>query len=298
MCHRAIDREAGTGPAAARRGLQGACALALALVLAAQVGAVPVAEGQRPRVVTVVARDFAFEMPASIPAGVTTFRLLNRGKQLHHLSLVRLDEGKTATDGLNALIAAGRGVRPAWMHSVGGPNAAMPGAGNTVTLLLEPGSYLAYCEVPGPDPAPHFMKGMVKGFTVVSAPPGRAVATLPATDVSVSLTDYDFVFSPALTSGRHSIAVTNTGKQPHMMVMAMLPPGVSIGDFLDWSNDPRGRLSPGRVVGGVSEMAPGLTAVLQGNFAPGRYGLVCFSADQKDGKPHFMHGMQREIQVR
>lgn len=70
----------------------------------------------RAKVVTVEARDFSFVMPAAIPAGLTTFRLRNHGKQAHHLSIVRMDSGKTGSDGIAALINAGHGVRPSWMH--------------------------------------------------------------------------------------------------------------------------------------------------------------------------------------
>jgi hypothetical protein len=250
-------------------------------------------------VVTVVAHDFAFEMPASLPAGLTTFRLLDHGKQSHHFSVMRLDSGKTLSDGATALTRAGHGVRPAWMHPVGGPNATTPGGEASATLVLEPGNYMAFCEVPGPDPMPHFMKGMVKGFTVTG--PARAAA-LPAADASIRLTDYDFVVSKPLTRGRHVIAVTNAGSQPHMLVMNWFPPGQRAGqptkDFLAWAYDPKGKPGPGRAAGGVTEIAPGATVAMHGTFEPGTYVLICFSPDAADGKPHFMHGMQKEITVR
>ncbi len=252
-----------------------------------------------PHQVTVVARDFAFELPASIPAGLTTFRLVDRGGQEHHMSIYRLDAGKTLGDGLNALIKAGQGPRPGWLHPVGGPNAVMPDGEATATLVLEPGDYMAYCEVPGPDPMPHFMKGMAKGFSVTG--PARPAA-LPAADVTVRLTDYDFVPSTPLTPGRHVVAVTNAASQPHMLVMNRFPPGQPAGqaakDFLAWAYDPKGKLGPGTAVGGVTEIPPGATVLMEGTFAPGTYLLICFSPDAKDGKPHFMHGMQKEIVVR
>lgn len=249
--------------------------------------------------VTVVAHDFAFEIPASIPAGLTTLRLLERGKQMHHLSLMRLDSGKTAADGLAALIKSGRSIRPAWMHPVGGPNAAQPGGESQATLVLEPGNYLAFCEIPGPDPTPHFMKGMVKPFTVT--PPARAAA-LPTADFTIRLTDYDFVIPRALMRGRHSIAVTNTASQSHMLVIHRVAPGRQAGqaanEFVAWAQAPNRVLPAGEAAGGVTEIAPGTTVVMQGDFAPGTYLLICFVPDAKDGKPHFMHGMQKEIIVR
>ena len=270
--------------------------LFVATLLVATTGAVLPSKAN---VVTVVAHDFALEMPASIPAGLTTFRLLDRGKQQHHLTVMRLDDGKTAAEGLSAIIKAGRGVRPAWLHPIGGPNAAPPGGETRATLILQPGSYLAFCEVPGPDPAPHFMKGMVRGF-VVSSP--AIAATLPASDLTIRLTDYDFVFDHALTRGHHSIAVTNTASQSHMLVMSRFPTGHAAGhlkdEFVAWANDPKGRPAPGVASGGVTEIPPGATVVMEGDFAPGNYLLICFVPDARDGKPHFVHGMQKEIVVR
>lgn len=249
------------------------------------------------RVVTVTARDFAFEMPTSLPAGPTTFRLLGGGKLQHHLTIVRLDSGKTASDALAALIKAGQGVRPAWIHGVGGPNAIDAKGDSRTSVVLTPGNYFAFCEVPGPDPMPHFAKGMVKAFTVTA--PAHAAA-LPVADIKLSLIDYDFVLSRPITRGKHVVLVTNRSGHPHMMVVRRWAPGTK-GDvakqFLAWAFDPKGALAPGSGAGGVTELASGESATYERNFTPGRYLLLCFVADAKDGKPHFAHGMQKEIVV-
>ena len=249
-------------------------------------------------VVVVVAHDFAFDLPASISAGLTTFELRNRGTQGHHLEIVRLDSGKTAGDAVAALIKAGRGPRPAWLHAIGGPNAAMPGDKTNATLVLGPGSYLAFCEVPGPTAMRHYMKGMVKPFTVTL--PAR-MGKLPAADVVLNLVDFDFVFSHPLTRGRHVLAITNTGTQRHMMLIkrypTAYPAGTAAKELTGWAMDPQGKTAPGASEGGVTEISPGTTVVMSRNFRPGRYLLICFSADEKDGKPHFMHGMQKEITI-
>src|ERR1041385_3566364 len=51
-----------------------------------------------PNVVTFHAKDFGYDGPAEIPAGLTTFKLVNDGPSLHHMNLVRLDSGKTIAD--------------------------------------------------------------------------------------------------------------------------------------------------------------------------------------------------------
>src|SRR3989442_9806390 len=50
----------------------------------------PAARAGEPSVVTIIASDYAFGAPDTIPAGLTTFRLVNQWKELHHASLVRL----------------------------------------------------------------------------------------------------------------------------------------------------------------------------------------------------------------
>jgi hypothetical protein len=257
-----------------------------------------VASSSASDVVIVVAHDFAFDLPASISAGLTTFELRNRGTQSHHLEIVRLDSGKTAGDAVAALTKAGQGLRPAWMHAIGGPNAAMPGEKSNVTLVLGPGSYLAYCEIPGPTAMRHYMKGMVKPFTVTL--PAR-LGKLPAADVVVNLVDFDFVLSHPLTRGHHVLAITNTGTQRHMMLIKRFPSdypaGTTAKDLAGWAMDPKGKSAPGASEGGVTEISPGTTVVMSRDFRPGRYLLICFSADETDGKPHFTHGMQKELTI-
>ena len=57
--------------------------------------------------VTIVARDFAFDAPDTIPAGMTTIHFVNRGPDLHHAMLVRLDGNHTAADFAKAMEADG-----------------------------------------------------------------------------------------------------------------------------------------------------------------------------------------------
>ena len=251
-----------------------------------------------PHNVVVVARDFAFDLPARIPAGLTTFELRNRGSQGHHLEIVRLDSGKTASEAVATLVTVKQGVRPAWMYSIGGPNATAPGGNSNATLVLGPGNYLAFCEIPGPTATRHYMKGMVKPFTVTM--PARA-GKLPAADVAMNLVDYDFVLSHPLTRGHHVLAVTNSGAQRHMVVIRRYPADYAAGttakELLVWAQDPQGKPAPGALEGGITELSPGETVVMSRDFLPGRYLLICFSTDEKDGKPHFAHGMQKEIMI-
>lgn len=51
-------------------------------------------DGDRP-VVEVVAEDYAFDAPATIPSGWATIRFRNVGQEPHMIFLTRLPEGKT-----------------------------------------------------------------------------------------------------------------------------------------------------------------------------------------------------------
>jgi hypothetical protein len=55
---------------------------------------------------------------------------------------------------------------------------------------------------------------------------------------------------------------------------------------------------PVSFLGGVSPIAPGGHNEFAVDLAPGRYAFLCFLPDAKDGKPHVLHGMAREIDVK
>jgi len=251
-----------------------------------------------PNVVTLTATDYAFAVPDTIPAGLTTFRLVNQGKELHHASLVRLGDGKSVADFQAALAAAMKNHTPppAWMGFAGGPNALTPGDTGTATQTLEPGSYLFVCWIPSADGVPHVMKGMMHPMVVTAA---RApAAPEPTADLSITLTDYDFQLSQPLTAGTHVVRVANTGTQAHEVTITALSPGKTLHDFIAWEQGgEKGRLPTGRWLGGVSTIDTGGQAQFTTTFAPGSYLLLCFWPDTKDGKPHIMHGMAKEITV-
>jgi len=251
-----------------------------------------------PNVVTITATDYAFGMPDTIPAGLTTFRLVNQGKELHHASLVRLGAGKSAADFQAGLAAAlqSHAPPPAWMAFVGGPNAVTVGDTATATQVVEPGSYVLVCWIPSLDGTPHVMKGMLHPLVVTAS--AAPVAPAPAADVTITLTDYDFQLSQPLTAGRHVVRVDNVGVQGHEVVIAALAPGKTLHDFIAWEQGgEKGPLPTGRWLGGVTTLDAGGHSQFATTLAPGSYLLLCFWPDAKDGKPHIMHGMGKEIRV-
>lgn len=243
------------------------------------------------RVVTVVARDYAFEAPKSIHAGTVTIRLLNRGKELHHVWLARLDQGKTADDAIAALKAGG--PPPSWIVDIGGPNAPVPGGDAEATVTLTAGNYLLMCLIPGGDNVPHVMKGMLAPLTVT----GTATAAEPKSDLAMKLADYGFQLSKPLTAGHHVIRVENTAAQTHEVFVARLAPGKHAPDLVAWMEGGQKGPPPVMPAGGLTGIAPGGHAEMAIDVQPGTYALYCFVPDAKDGKPHVAHGMMKEIEV-
>lgn len=247
------------------------------------------------RVVTITAKDYAFEAPDTVEAGYVTLKLLARGQELHHVQLVRLDEGHTLKDLFAAMQAAGpNGKPPRWMVEVGGPNAPAPGGESAAALALVPSHYALLCFIPSPDGMPHVMKGMAKEIVVVPAKAKAAAAKAPST--TVTLSDYDFSFSKPLVAGEQTVRLVNTASQHHEMFVALLNPGKTPMDLAKWAEKPEGP-PPGMPIGGITGIDKGEWNDLTLDLVPGEYALICFLPDVKDGKPHLVYGMIKQFSV-
>lgn len=150
---------------------------------------------------------------------------------MHTAVLVRLEPGRSAEEFLEAYRARAEtgGERPAWAQYVGGPGVTPSQGESNVTLNLEPGSYVMFCDLPFPGHVlkPHALE--------VRPPSGEALASsAPAPTVSVRLFDYRFQLSAPLTAGRHTIHVENIGVEPHQVILVVLAPGKTVDDLKVW----------------------------------------------------------------
>jgi hypothetical protein len=244
-----------------------------------------------PNVVHIVATDFAFEMPDTLPAGLTTFHLMNKGPDWHHATLVRLEDGHTMAD-VQAEYA--KGEVPAWAHVMGGPNAPFAGGTSETTMNLEPGNYAVLCFVPSADGVPHIAKGMMRALTVV--PSDAPASPLPEADLAVTMTDYDWTMSAPISAGEQSIRIENNAAQPHELWFAKLTPGTTAEQLMAWFEKPEGP-PPFTESGGIGALEAGQVQLMKHDFTPGDYALICWIDDATDGRPHFMHGMLKQITV-
>lgn len=255
----------------------------------------------KPNVIVVRAKDFSFVVPKNVTAGLTTFRLVNDGKELHHLSIIKLAKGKTLANYMDVVKAGS--PPPAWATDVGGPNAALPGKTVEATLSLDAGNYVISCWIPSPgETAPHAMKGMIQALTVVPAPASVAqagAAKEPAPDVHLTLIDYGFKFSKPLVAGRQTIHVMNDAGQPHEVIFAKLAPGKTAQELNAWIMEKHMQgPPPATPIDGMAGLATGRTGSFPANLTAGEYALLCLVPDSKDGKPHTAHGMITQITVK
>lgn len=249
-----------------------------------------------PAVYTITAKDFSYDAPDTISAGMVTLRLVNQGPELHHVQLVRIDSGHTfaeLADGLKAMKPGS--PPPPWIHDVAGPNTPVPGGEQSITQDLAAGNYALICFIPGADQIPHAMKGMMKPITV--APATAAAAPAPTADITVKMTDYAWEITPALTAGKHVIRLENAAAQSHEMFIAQLAPGKTAADLAKWVETQQGP-PPAKPIGGITGMSQGNVVYLPVDLAPGEYGLFCFLPDAKDGKMHIAHGMMTQVTVK
>lgn len=113
--------------------------------------------------------DFAFAFPADLKAGEQTWEVVNNGKQVHHLIILKVKEGKTLED-VQAYAETEEGEEPteeAFGEYVG---IMSPGRSVYHSVTLVPGLYVAICLMPDHgadgDGAPHIAHGMMQSFTV------------------------------------------------------------------------------------------------------------------------------------
>ena len=130
-------------------------------------GPVPAsAQAAAPRVslIRVAAVDYAFNGPATAPAGVVVFNLVNNGSDLHQLAVLELPANRTLSEFLDTY--HGKGIIPAWMAAMGQSQVISPNQEALLALRLKPGRYILACLMPARDGRAHTEKGMVSQLVV------------------------------------------------------------------------------------------------------------------------------------
>ncbi len=230
--------------------------------------------------------------PQSADTGLAEITLENEGKGDGDLQLIRAEGDRSAEEVVEALGGAMRGKAfPEWFFAGGGIGTTGPGESQTVTQVLEPGTYYAFNTEgsqgpPDPDSVPALE---VSGDTSDEAVEG---------DATVSAFEYGFE-AEELPSGETEIAFENAGAQPHHLLASPLVGDSTAEDVERFFKTEKGKQP-------ISEKGSQSTAVIEGgegqlvtiDLQPGRYALYCFISDRQGGPPHALKGMVDEVEVR
>jgi Sulfocyanin (SoxE) domain len=247
-----------------------------------------------PAQLNIETHDFKFGIPEqAIPAGWVEITQQNNGKQPHEIQIFRLNEGVTfdhfvkATKGPN-IDQAGTAV-----GGTGGSAGVAPGGTQTVTMMLEEGSYGVVCFVQG-----HHTKGMVAPLEVTAAEDGEQ--TEPEADDSIKAADFE-LFLPDNFTGQGVFAFENAGPSDHEVTFFKLDaPLADVEAYLESPDAFRGPPPGGEqgisYAGGAAGAEPGVTQYVELDLEPGVYVATCFIPGEK-GKPHAMEGMATAFEV-
>ena len=119
-----------------------------------------------------MAENAGFTGPDTLPAGWTDISLMNNSDGVHHVQLVKLNDGKTMDD-LKAALEAAHKNFPAWAVPYGGPNAPDPGSTTSAIVQLDEGRYALISVIPDVEGVPGFLNGCVRWDAEIIAKPSH-----------------------------------------------------------------------------------------------------------------------------
>ncbi len=182
---------------------------------------------------------------------------------------------------------------PPWLFEEnypGFPGETLPGQTNLALVDLSPGRYLVLSDT-------------IQQFEVIgdaATPMATPEAEVPIVDGTVRLFDFNFEFPDTIAAGRQIWAVTNTGEQPHELLLARSPQPVTTEQVMELMAGESEEATPTgggssfadfEPAGGMGWLSPGLTAWTEVDLEPGTYVALCFVFDPETGLPHVAHGM-------
>jgi len=245
----------------------------------------------------ITATDFAFDLPASVPAGATTISVVNEGAEEHQAQFARINDDKAFEDIVAALAAEDFPSFFAAIELAGGPLGVAAGETGQTGSELEPGMYALICFVTGDDGVPHLAKGQISQLEVTDS---TAASELPEGDAELTMQDFAFVGLDSLPTGEQTVSVVNDGPQPHEAAIVRLSDGVTVEDLIPMftSTEPPSGPPPFTSAGGISAIATDMRGTMALDLEPGEYAFLCFLPDLASGQPHVALGMVGGFTVR
>lgn len=314
MSHHALDLPSRISRRVAL-GVVGAAAVALGLDpwgrAAAQSGTpgAALASEDYPEMV-ITASEYRFDLPASIPAGLTRVTLKNEGSEGHDAMFMRVNDGATLAELQAALTTPDFGPIFAASTSFGGPEVDA-GLQATTIVDLAPGQYMVICVIPDDDGMPHYLMGMQAPLDVTEA---TATMARPVAETTVELVEFGFAAMPMqIGPGQQVWEVSNVGEQIHELLIMRQAQGVSFEDvrtmlelapaatpetLVEATPDAAQAAGPPfAIIAGAAPMSPGQTNWLVLDLEAGKHFAICFLPDPDTGAPHFALGMIMPLTV-
>ena len=263
------------------------------------------ASSSEPATLTVTASEpsegkYAFDVPAEVEGGTVELTFKNDGTVGHEFAIVRIADGTTAEQFVQAAFAEdGAPLPDSLLGAPGGGGGTAPGATSVSTISLEKGTYAYFCTFSDDDGPPHFQNGMLGEFTVKDL---GSTAPLPDTDASIEPSEYKFDVS-GLKAGENTITFANKGKQFHHVITVPLADGATLEEAVAFlSSEGEGASDAPPPVDfekeqDVAVTGPGEAQVVHMTFESGSYVFLCFVSDREGGPPHFTKGMVQQVDI-
>jgi hypothetical protein len=238
-------------------------------------------------------RGAAISGPSSAEAGAAEITLTNDGTKEADLQLLRVEGEHSPADVITAAGGAINGKPlPDWFFAGGGVGLTPGGESQTVTQVLEPGTYYAVNTGADGPPDP-------KTVPAIEVGGDASDDELPDSDATVTSIDYGFETDGAFEAGVNEITFENTGAQPHHIVAERIAEGKTIDDVRGFlANNQGGSPFDQAALDETSVLDAGGSQVTTLNLKPGKYALLCFVSDRQGGPPHSIgRGMLGQIEV-
>jgi len=170
------------------------------------------AEAIAPPEIEIIARDFAFDMPAEIPSGWVSLTLANEGEINHHGIVMRLKDGVMVEDALAAMDNPDANEEEYSDLQFFLPDTD-PGSSNQATVEMAPGHWVIFSVSMDSvsigateEMTPDYVLGSIAEFDVVET---DAVAAPPEADLTLTIGADDFDLPAEMTEGVHTIQIVN-----------------------------------------------------------------------------------------
>ncbi len=241
---------------------------------------------------TIMAHEYAFNVPQEIEAGLVRIKFEDHGEEPHHLQFARLNEGVTYEQFVETLQTS----EPEAMALItfpGGAGTIDPGGNTAVLIDLEAGNYVVICFVFSPDGTPHFVKGMTAPVIVVETVLQEVEPDYQAT---VTLYNFSFQLPSDIKAGKQVWRVLNEGDQLHEINLIKLADDKHIADVQEWLKTHEGP-PPFSNVGGFNALDVGKVGYMELDLTPGTYMAICHVPDVATGQPHELLGMVMPFKV-